>query len=114
MIEPSVEVDKLANQLIGAAIEVHKVLGPGFLESVYEQSLAIELTERGIEFERQKPVELKYKQQIVGEARLDLLVDGRLIVELKAVESLHPIHHAQIINYQKKQDINLVCSLTSM
>lgn len=101
MIEPSEKLDQLANQAIGAAIEVHRILGAGFLESVYERALAIELSERGIPFERQKPVELEYKGQIVGEAKLDFLVGRQLILELKAVDALHPIHHAQVINYLK-------------
>ncbi len=105
--EPNANLDKLANQVIGAAIEVHRILGAGFLESVYEQALAIELTERGIPFERQKPVELKYKNQVVGDARLDILVDQQLVVELKAVDALHPIHHAQVINYLKATGFQL-------
>lgn len=101
MNEPDSRLDALANQVIGAALEVHRTLGAGFLESVYEQALTIELTERGIPFERQKPVELKYKGKVVGDARLDLFVDQQLIVELKAVEAIHPIHQAQVINYLK-------------
>ncbi|MAT70971.1 MAG: GxxExxY protein [Planctomycetaceae bacterium] len=97
--EPSDWVDQLARAVIGAAIEVHKVLGAGFLESVYEEALCIELALRGVAFERQKPIALTYKGQPVGEARLDLLVGGELILELKAVERIHPIHKAQVINY---------------
>ncbi|NOY30122.1 MAG: GxxExxY protein [Planctomycetes bacterium] len=93
--------------MIGAAIEVHRILGAGFLESVYEQALAVELAQRGIEFERQKPVELKYKEIVVGDARLDLLVGGQLITELKAVDAIHPIHHAQVINYLKATGFEL-------
>lgn len=107
MIEPSAELDELANRFIGAAIEVHTTLGAGFLESVYEQALVIELTERGIPFERQKPVQLKYKNAIVGDARLDFLIDQQLVVELKAVDALHPIHHAQVINYLKATGFQL-------
>ncbi len=107
MIEPNANLDKLANQVIGAAIEVHRILGAGFLESVYEQALAIELTERGIAFERQKPVKLRYKNHVVGDAKLDLLIDQQLIVELKAVDALHPIHHAQVINYLKATGFQL-------
>ena len=107
MKEPSQFVDKLANQVIGAAIEVHRVLGAGFLESVYEQALAVELAQRGVEFERQKAVELKYKGIVVGDARIDLLVGGRLIIELKAVDAIHPIHHAQVINYLKATGFEL-------
>lgn len=101
MIEPSEEVDQLATEVIGAAIEVHRHLGPGFLESVYEQSLCIELDLQGVPFKNQVPIQLQYKGHPVGEARLDFLVGGQLVVELKAVESLLPIHHAQVINYLK-------------
>ncbi len=107
MNEPSAKVDQLASQVIGAALEVHRVLGAGFLESVYEQALAIELAERNIAFERQKPVELKYKGQIVGDARLDFLVGQCLVVELKAVDAIHPVHQAQVINYLKATNFQL-------
>jgi GxxExxY protein len=93
--------DPLTHAVIGAAIEVHRVLGPGFLESVYEEALAIELEQRGIPFERQYAVGVSYKGHPVGEGRLDLFVDRRLIVELKAVEALLPIHTAQILSYLK-------------
>ncbi len=101
MQEPSKDVDQLTHEVIGAAIEVHRVLGAGFLESVYEQAPAIELAERGIPFVRQSPVSLAYKGHPVGQARFDLLVDEILIVELKAVDALNPIHSAQVINYLK-------------
>jgi GxxExxY protein len=101
LIEPSQSIDELARAVIGAAMEVHTVLGAGFLEAVYEQALAIELELRGIPFQRQFPIALTYKGQAVGEARLDFLVGGVLVVELKAVESIHPIHHAQVLNYLK-------------
>jgi GxxExxY protein len=97
--EPSDELDELVYAVNGAALEVHRRLGPGFLESVYEESLCIELGLRGIPFVRQMPVAVNYKGYPVGEARLDLLVDGRLVVELKAVDVLLPIHHAQVISY---------------
>ncbi len=86
MIEPNCKLDDLARAVNGAAIEVHRVLGAGFLESVYEQALAIELGFRQIPFQRQHPIALTYKDQLVGEARLDFLVDDELIVELKAVD----------------------------
>jgi GxxExxY protein len=107
MQEPSSHVDELARQVIGAAIEVHRILGPGFLESVYEEALAIELTMRGIPFERQKPIVLMYKNNVVGDSRLDLLFGSLLIVELKAVETVHPIHSAQAINYLKILQLKL-------
>ena len=86
--EPRTHVDHLAHRVIGAALEVHRVLGPGFLESVYEEALCIELTPVDVRFARQVPISIRYKNQAVGEARLDLLVDGLLVVELKAVECL--------------------------
>ena len=105
--EPSPELDELARGLIDAAIEVHRHLGPGFLESVYEESLVHELAIRQIPFERQRPVAVKYKAQAVGEGRIDLLVAGKLLVELKAVEALAPIHKAQVISYLKATGLQL-------
>lgn len=99
--EPSAELDRLAHCVIGAAIEVHRILGPGFLESVYEEALCIELTLRGIAFARQVRIGVQYKGQAVGDARLDLLVDNSLVVELKAAESIAPIHIAQTLSYLK-------------
>jgi len=107
MIEPDPAVDALAKSVIGAAIEVHSILGTGFLEAVYEQALAVELGLRGIPFQRQHPIALNYKSELVGEARLDFLIDGKLILELKAVDSLHPIHHAQVLNYLKATGLQL-------
>ena len=97
--EPDAEVDRLAHEVIGAAIEVHRVLGAGFLESVYEKALAIELRRREIGFERQVPIHLSYKREPVGDARLDFLVGKRLVLELKACNGLNEIHQAQVINY---------------
>ncbi|MBI9020895.1 MAG: GxxExxY protein [Verrucomicrobia bacterium] len=101
MNEPSVKADELAKTVIDACIEVHRALGPGYLESVYEEALAKELALRQIPFERQKAIDVNYKGESVGQARLDLLVGGLLVVELKAVESLVPIHTAQVISYLK-------------
>ncbi|AIF53739.1 GxxExxY protein [Pelosinus sp. UFO1] len=97
----------LANKVIGAAIEVHKVLGPGYLESVYEQALSLELILRKIPFESQKSLAINYKGHLIGEGRLDLLVDKVLIIELKAVESLMPIHNAQLLSYLKITGLQL-------
>ena len=106
-VEPSTELDELAYAVIGAAIEVHRLLGPGFLESVYEEALCVELTLRGIRFARQLPIGVQYKGQKVGEARLDLVVDDSLVVELKAVEGIAPIHVAQILSYLKATRLRL-------
>ena len=106
-MEPSTELDGLANAVIGAAIEVHRSLGPGYLESVYEEALGIELSDRMIAFQRQHPISVLYKGKTVGEGRLDLLVGDRLIVELKAVETLLPVHKAQVISYLKASRLHL-------
>ena len=93
---------EITEAIIGAAIEVHRHLGPGMLESVYEAALAYELAERGIAVERQKPVPLVYKGLQFEEGyRLDLLVGGAVIVELKCVDAILPIHEAQLISYLK-------------
>ena len=93
--------------MIGAAIEVHRVLGPGFLESVYEEALCIEFTLRGIPFARQVAVGVEYKGRTVGGERLDLLVANSIVVELKAVENLAPIHLAQVLSYLKATNLRL-------
>lgn len=105
--EPSSRVNDLARQVIGAAIEVHRILGPGFLESVYEEALAIEFDLRGIPYERQKPIALMFKGKVVGDSRLDFLVDKELVVELKTVESINPIYPAKVIHYLKMSDLEL-------
>jgi len=94
------ELNKLSGEVIGAAIEVHRVLGPGLLESAYELALERELVLRGMRIERQKPVALEYKGSLLGDGfRIDLLVDDELIVEVKAVDGLLPIHEAQLLTY---------------
>lgn len=105
--EPDPLLDRLAYEVIGAAIEVHRTLGPGFLETVYEHALTHELEDRGVAFERQLSVGVDYKGRRVGDGRLDFLVDGRLIVEIKAVESLLPIHTAQVISYLRAINLQL-------
>ncbi|MFN8641444.1 MAG: GxxExxY protein [Candidatus Binatia bacterium] len=99
MREPEVETDRVAHSVIGAAIEVHRALGPGFLESVYEAAIDVELSARGIPFQRQMLVPLVYKGRHIADHRLDLVVASRVVVELKAVESVAPIHMAQVISY---------------
>jgi GxxExxY protein len=101
MREPDANLNALSERVIRAAIEVHRHLGPGFLESVYEEALAVEFELRGIPFERQKPIPLSYKGHSVGRGALDFLVDQRLVVEPKAVDSIAPAHKAQVISYLK-------------
>ena len=94
------ETEHLASRVIGAAIEVHKQLGPGLLESAYETCLAIELAHLGLPFERQKPLPIVYRGKAIDAAyRLDFVVADRLVLELKSVERLEPIHTAQVLTY---------------
>ena len=95
------ELNGLSSAVIGAAIEVHRLLGPGFAESVYEEALCIELAERGIPFVRQASVQVRYKGRLVGEGRLDILVANVLIIELKVVDALAPVHTSQLLSYLK-------------
>lgn len=99
--EPSDEVDRLAFAVLGASIEVHNELGPGHDESAYEKALCIELTRRGIPFVHQSRYTLMYKGHEVGMGRIDLLVGGLLVVEIKAVDALAPVHTAQVVAYLK-------------
>ena len=99
---------QLTHEIIGAAIEVHRTLGPGLLESAYEECLARELTLRRIPFERQKPLPLVYKDvKLDCGYRIDLLVGSRVVVELKAVEALAPVHDAVVLTYLRLSDCRI-------
>ncbi len=87
--------------IIGAAMEVHRILGPGFLESVYEEALAHEFDLRGIPSQRQAKLAVRYKDIVAGEFRADFLVDGKVVVELKAIKALTEGDEAQLLNYLK-------------
>jgi GxxExxY protein len=92
--------DPLTGEIIGAAIEVHKALGPGLLESAYERCLARELELRGLRVERQVEIGLEYKgERLDCVYRMDLVVEGGVLIEIKAVEKLLPIHDAQVLTY---------------
>lgn len=102
------QINKITETIIGAAIEVHKALGPGLLESAYESCLVFELAERGTKVEQQKPIPVVYKDvQLDCGYRLDLLIEDQVIVEIKAIEELAPIHQAQLLSYQKLSDLRL-------
>ena len=95
-------INEVSQAIIGAAIEVHRALGPGLLESAYEQCLSHEFSLRQIPFERQEPLHVDYKgTQLDCGYRLDFLVAGVVVVEVKAIEALLPIHHAQLLSYLK-------------
>ena len=102
------EINALSGEVIGAAIEVHRLLGPGLLESAYELALERELVLRSMSVERQKAVPLEYKGIALGDGfRLDLLVNDQLVVEIKSVESLMLIHEAQLLTYLRLADKRL-------
>lgn len=91
----------LTKKIIGAAIEVHRKLGPGFLESIYEEAFSRELAKNQIAHERQVPIRILYDEQPIGMHRLDLIVEGKVVVELKAVKTLEDVHIATCLSYLK-------------
>jgi len=96
------ETNAIATSVIGGAIQVHRTLGPGLLESVYEAALTVELRARGHETRNQLGLPVRYRGEVVGaDLRLDMLVDDRIVVELKSVEALLPIHRAQLLTYMR-------------
>jgi GxxExxY protein len=108
--ERRTELDALTERIIGAAYEVSNTLGCGFLERAYENALAVELRRNSIRVEQQKPIQVRYKGELVGEGILDLLVDGVVIVEVKAIDELDEAHTAQCLNYLKATGLQ-VCLL---
>ena len=97
----------LTSRIIESAIEVHRTLGPGFLEALYEEALCIELKQRRISFERQKTIQIMYRGISIGEHRLDLFVAGKVVVELKAIQALDPIHFSIVRSYLKALDVQV-------
>ena len=100
------DVDEITYIVNGAVFEVNRVLGGGFLEKVYENALVIELSKRGLTAESQVPIKVSYKGEPVGEYVADLLVEGKVIVELKTVERIEKVHEGQMINYLKATGIS--------
>jgi len=103
----SEEDERIAHETIGAAIEVHRVLGPGFLESVYQKALIHELKLHGLNVEFEKPLIVYFKDLVITGQRLDLLVHGRLIVELESAEEISPIFLATLLSYLKAPSLRL-------
>ena len=102
------EEDRLSKEIIGAAIEVHRNLGPGLLESAYDECLCRELSICGLSFERQKPLAVSYKGvKLDCGYRLDVVVGGSVILELKTVDQIEPIHEAQLLTYLKLSGLKL-------
>ncbi len=106
------ELNRLSSATIGAAIEVHRNLGPGLLESAYESCLAWELRQGGLDVQNQVPVPIRYKGLALDEGyRIDLLVEGKLILELKSVDKIQPIHTAQVLTYLKMTGLKMALIL---
>ena len=107
MHEPSAAVDADARVVVDACFRIHAALGPGYVERTYGSALALELRERGIPFRREERILVQYREHVVGEHVLDFLVRDHLIVELKAVDRLAPVYHAQVISYLRATRIEL-------
>jgi GxxExxY protein len=101
------DFEELSGKIIGSAIEVHKTLGSGFIESVYHNAMKLELTDRDIPFETEKHVRIFYKNNQVGEHRVDLVFNNEIVVELKAVSDISDRHEKQIISYLKATGIKV-------
>jgi GxxExxY protein len=107
------QFEALSGEILEAAVAVHKALGPGFLESIYQKALAVALRHRNISFNEQKEVLIYFEEESVGLHKLDLLVAEEIIVELKAVKALEDIHYAQVRSYLKRRDCMSVFFLIS-
>jgi len=104
----SEDLDQIAATIVDAGLKVHRALGPGLLESAYEQCLAYELGDRGLSVRRQVPISINYGRLKLDAAyRADMLVDEKVMIEIKAVETLTPTHHAQLLTYLKLSDLRL-------
>jgi len=101
------DLNELTYLINGAIFEVNRILGPGFLEKVYENALLMELKARGLKVVAQHPINVRYKDQIVGEYFADLLVEDQVIIELKTVDKIERIHEAQLLNYLKATGIKV-------
>lgn len=107
MINEQYQYSELTSKIIGASMQVHKVLGNGFQEVIYQRAIAIELTDNGIKFEREKEMPIFYKEQQIGTRRVDFLIEGVVSVELKALTKLEDVHLAQAINYLEAYNIEI-------
>ena len=101
------DINEITYAINGAVFEVNKVLGSGFLEKVYENALLIELRERGLKAENRIPIKVVYKDKVVGEYIADIFVEGKVILELKAVDRLEKIYEAQLLNYLKATGVQI-------
>lgn len=108
MINEKYPESELTGKLIGCAMEVHKILGNGFQEIIYQRALAIEMRSQSIEFSREHEMEIFYKEENIGTRRVDFFVEGKIMVELKAIIQLEDVHLAQAINYLEAYNLSLI------
>ena len=101
------DIEAVARQCIDAGIHVHRVLGPGFKEIIYERALCLELNSRGISYESEKPILVRYKTWDIPGHKIDLIVDQKVLIELKAVPKLRSLHHKQVISYLRATGLRL-------
>src|SRR5262245_28903571 len=101
------ETERIVSAVIDSAIEVHRELGPGLIESIYGDAIGIELTSRGLKYERERAVMLFFKEHPLRTHRLDFVVEGQVLLELKAVERLAPVHQAQVLSYLKASRLRI-------
>lgn len=106
-INPAYKYSELTAAIIGAALEVHSILGPGFQEVIYQRALEIEMQRRGLLFVREQEMDIFYKGHHLGKRRVDFFVDGKIMVEIKAVSQLEDVHLAQAINYLEAYDLEV-------
>jgi GxxExxY protein len=111
MYNSNLTFDDLSHEVIGAAIEVHKILGPGFIESIYHNAMKIELALRCLKFETEEEFKINYKYKNVGIHRADLVIEDKIIVELKAVQNINDVHIAQVLSYLKASGIRIALIL---
>lgn len=98
---------ELSFQIMGAVFEVHNVLGPGFIESIYENALSLEFQSRGIAFERQKRMIVRYKDTIIGKQKLDFIIEEKIVLEIKAISQLADIFKMKVLSYLRATDLKL-------
>ena len=101
--------EQIVRDTIGCGIEVHRILGPGFREHIYERAFCLELDIRGMKFESEKPITVKYKDWAIPGQRLDLVVEGVVVVEIKSVSRLKPIHRRQVVSYLTFDGLESAC-----
>ena len=101
------DVEEIARRVIGCGIRVHRILGPGFKERIYKEALCLEMNAEGLRFEREKPVLVQYRDWAIPGHRLDLVVEEKVVVELKAVRRLKEIHRRQVVSYLKASHLRL-------